>query len=296
MNRIIIDKKLPIKVHSKTLELPESKIPLRLVDLLILTQECAIDLHSLSKIAKAGVPILVVTTKPKEFIFMQKCTIKNGELKERQYRALEHRLAIAKDLLIQKLQKSQDFLTSRDRHFDADTYIVQAQKADSLQRLLGIEGIAAKSYFERYFSLFPRILTKRKRTRHPPLDPVNAMLSYIYTIFYYEIGSRLIMEGFEPAIGYLHTPFRDHMALASDILELFRARIDRFVYELFHDKVLLPKDFTKREGVYLTPKGRKKLWPDLKEFLQSQDPDITREIAKLRATIRNVSSSDHRLD
>ena len=288
MNRLIIDKNSTIKVHDRTIIVDSQKIPLSLIDILIISGDLEIDLKAISKIAKMNIPLLIVTAKPKEFIFIQKCSIKNGQLKEAQYKALEYKKEIATYILIEKAQRSHNFLQS----FDLDRYIAQIVNARSVEELLGIEGSMAKAYFKLYFERFPKILTKGKRTKHPPLDPVNAMLSYIYTIFYYEIASRLITFGFEPTIGYLHKPFRDHMALASDLLELFRARIDAFVEHLFSDKILLPRDFTNKSGVYLTKTGRKKLWPHLKALLEENDPKIDQEIANLRFMIENVSSSD----
>lgn len=76
-------------------------------------------------------------------------------------------------------------------------------------------------------------LQKGYRTKQPPLDPVNATLSFVYTLLYYDIASKLVMSGFEPSISYLHEPFREHFALASDIEECVRADANSFVTKLF---------------------------------------------------------------
>lgn len=285
MNRVFIDKNAQIAVKNELIVIDDIKIPLRAVDMIICWHKCAIDLRDISLIAKADVPILVVTSKPKEFILVQKRYSKNGELKLWQYHALDRRLDIAKSFVANKIANAYKIL----RRFDLDVsfleFEAQLNDVSSVETLLGIEGKFAKRYFSYYFSLFPKALAKGTRTKNPPQDPVNALLSYIYTIYYYEIATWLNYYGFEPTIGYLHTPFRDHYALASDILELFRSAIDAFVAKLFLDGEIVLSDFTKRSQIRLTDTGRKKLWPHLKTFFQEQEPKLKKELAHLRNTV-----------
>ena len=267
MNRVFIDKNAQITVKSELIVIDDIKIPLRAVDMIVCWHKCDINLRDISLIAKSDTPILVVTPKPKEFILIQKRYSKNGELKLWQYHALDDRLAIAKYFVATKIANAYKILRGFECDVSFSEFEAQLREVSSIETLLGIEGKFAKRYFSYYFTLFPKALAKGTRTKNPPQDPVNALLSYIYTIYYYEIATWLNYYGFEPTIGYLHTPVRDHYALASDILELFRSAIDAFVAKLFLDGEIVLSDFTKRSQIRLTDSGRKKLWPHLKTFL-----------------------------
>ena len=292
MNRVFIDKNSSIELRNSLIEVDGAiKIPLCAIDFLILSAKADISLKDIAKIAKNDIAILIITTKPKEFIHIQKNYIKNGELKFAQYFALEKRVDIAKYILRKKLENSHRALLALKLDFEKSKFLLDLEKIASIQELLGFEGIVAKRYFALYFSLFPKVWAKGRRTKHPPLDPANALLSYIYTIYYYEIATWLNYYGFEPTIGYLHTPFRSHMALASDILELFRADIDLFVARLILDKKISLQDFGKRDGIYLTQNGRKKLWTELKSFMEQKEYRLKRNIATIKRMIEKSSLS-----
>jgi CRISPR-associated protein Cas1 len=101
-------------------------------------------------------------------------------------------------------------------------------------------------------------------------------------MIYNLITVRLLSYGFEPSIGFLHKPFRSHNALASDIMELFRAEINEFIFGLFDRKLLSSSDFTKKDGVYLKYSSRRNIWVEFQEFIQRLEPNIDREIANIR--------------
>lgn len=83
-------------------------------------------------------------------------------------------------------------------------------------------------------------------------------------------------------MGYLHTSFRSHNALASDILELFRAAINQAVIALFNNKLLDLDDFTKKDGVYLKFEGRKKVWKEFISLVDILQPKLNAEMANLK--------------
>ena len=292
MNRVVIDKELLIEVKGGVIVSDGIKIPLQAIDMLILGSRVDIALKDLAKIAKKDVAILIVTSKPKEFLLLQKRYQKGGDLKAMQYHALDRRVEIAKEILAKKIERSYLALRRLGLDFEMRIFQKELESVEDIETLLGIEGNVAKRYFELYFSLFPKVWAKGARSKNPPKDPINALLSYCYTIYYYEIAAWIGYYGFEPMIGYLHTPFRSHMALASDILELFRSDIDTLVARLVLDKEIVLRDFTNKGGIYLTQKGRKKLWAHLKNFMEEKEGRLKRSIAALRATLAKKSSYD----
>jgi len=104
-------------------------------------------------------------------------------------------------------------------------------------------------------------------------------------LYYKQITAKLLSYGLEPALGYLHTPFREHNALASDILEVFRAEINEKVYEVFSCDYLKKEDFTSKHGVYLKYSGRIKIWKHYLQLISSLKPKLDFEISNLKMKI-----------
>lgn len=162
----------------------------------------------------------------------------------------------------------------------------EVEEAQSIASLMGLEGKFAKRYFKAFFQLFPREVAPKKRSKNPPKDVVNALLSFWYSLYYNIITVKLLNVGFDPIIGYLHTPFRTHNALASDLLEVFRAEINHTVLGIFQKKLLTKEDFSHSAGgVYLKFEGRKKVWGEFVSLVDVLNPRLREEIAQLRKSI-----------
>ena len=136
----------------------------------------------------------------------------------------------------------------------------------SLDSLRGIEGDAASIYF----NVFDELILRDKeffkfngRSRRPPLDPVNAMLSLFYTVLSRDYASALEGVGLDAYVGFLHADRPGRQSLALDLLEELRSVIvDRFVLSCINNRVVNPSSFVQREsGEYLiAEKARKDLF------------------------------------
>jgi len=161
----------------------------------------------------------------------------------------------------------------------------RVQHAQSLGELMGIEGDAAATYF----GVFNELLRGSGfafggRVRRPPTDPINALLSYVYTLITHECSSALQGVGLDPYVGFLHQDRPGRQSLALDLLEEFRAPwADRFVLTLINRKQLKIKDFTTEASgaVRLKDDARKTLliaWQERKQveimhpYLEEQVP------------------------
>ncbi|RLJ16849.1 hypothetical protein DJ031_15360 [bacterium endosymbiont of Escarpia laminata] len=121
----------------------------------------------------------------------------------------------------------------------------QLKGAATLDQARGYEGAAAHIYFTAMQTLIAPEWHFTSRNRHPPLDPVNALLSYGYTLLFYNIYSFIRARGLNPHVGYLHPLRAGHPALASDLVEEFRALIvDPIVWNLVLNHRLSPGQFT----------------------------------------------------
>lgn len=138
-------------------------------------------------------------------------------------------------------------------------------ESKSLDDIRGIEGEAAL----RYFSEFDHLILEQKqeffmtvRSRRPPLDKVNALLSFFYTLLVHECRAALESVGLDPAVGFLHRDRPGRPSLALDLMEEMRPYLaDRMVLSLINRKQISPDDFVCMENgaVYVTPDTRKML-------------------------------------
>lgn len=147
-----------------------------------------------------------------------------------------------------------------------------ALAADTVDALRGIEGLAANAYF----AAFPSLTTHpdfhyTNRNRRPPTDPLNALLSFLYTLLMHDCRSALESVGLDPQCGFLHRDRPGRPSLALDLMEEFRAPLaDRAAFTLVNRQQLSKRDFeTKENGaVYLKDDSRKKVlshWQERKQ-------------------------------
>jgi CRISPR-associated protein Cas1 len=136
-----------------------------------------------------------------------------------------------------------------------------AERSESIGSLMGVEGMAAKRYFAAFATLFKdqRGIAFEGRNRRPPTDPVNATLSFLYSLLARELTAATLACGLDPYLGFLHQPRYGRPALALDLAEEFRSLLaDSTALSLFNTGELTANDFVARAGaVALRPTGRK---------------------------------------
>lgn len=162
-----------------------------------------------------------------------------------------------------------------------------ARQSSSMDKLRGVEGLAAKDYFYAFDDLVLRNKDDfffTGRSRRPPLDRLNALLSFCYSILTNDCIAALQGVGLDPYVGFMHTDRPGRASLALDLVEEFRPVLaDRFVLTLVNTGAVKPDDFEIREngGVFLSDSGRKKVlsaWQKKKSeqilhpFLQEKIP------------------------
>ena len=207
-------------------------------------------------------------------------TYGNVLLRKQQYISCmdqEMSLEIAKNCIIGKVYNARWVLERaiRDHPMQINTEQVKTaslqlkkaleliQNAKSKEQLRGYEGEAASIYFGVFNEL---ILQQKKdfvfqgRNKRPPLDNVNAMLSFGYSLLAGMCGGALEAVGLDSYVGFFHTDRPGRMSLALDLMEEFRSvMVDRFVLTLINKKIMKEKYFIKKENgaVIMTDEGRK---------------------------------------
>ena len=138
------------------------------------------------------------------------------------------------------------------------------QQTDDMNILRGLEGEAAAAYFANFQHFIrperQQSFTFSGRNRRPPLDRVNALLSFAYALLTQDIASALQGIGLDPYVGFLHTDRPGRLSLALDLLEEFRAWwCDRFVLSLINRQQISEGDFLQESSgaINLTTEGRK---------------------------------------
>lgn len=174
--------------------------------------------------------------------------------------------------------------------------VQNAPRAGSADALRGLEGTATARYFEELARFFPTEFPFERRTRRPPHNPVNAVLSYTYTVLGGEIESVLWTCGLDPALGVYHSTEDRRASLALDLLEPFRAPVcDALAVDLFSHQMLNATHFERRvsddkadagqPGCFLTLEGRKKFFVQYERRLERQ---FTYELTGQRTTLRQL--------
>lgn len=207
----------------------------------------------------------------------------NVTLRKTQYRISDDEqksAEIARHFLIGKLYNSKWTLErmTRDHALRVDvekfkktsTYLTesmhQLMTIDDLEKLRGVEGNSASAYF----ALLDDMILQQKedfffkgRNRRPPLDNVNALLSFVYTLLAADVGAALETVGLDAYVGFLHRDRPGRISLALDMMEELRSVCaDRFVLSLINKKQVEASDFVKKESgaVLLTDEARKKMF------------------------------------
>ena len=235
----------------------------------------------MGKCAENGIGLAFCT--PRGRFLARVCGEGNGNvlLRREQYRIADDSLrccAIARTMIFGKLSNGASSIqrTLRDHAprveglgleqaaADIRTLLPQVLAVSDPDTLRGLEGIAASAYF----GVFDHLLLGRKedfffhgRNRRPPLDRVNAMLSFAYSLLAHDCASALESVGLDAYVGFLHRDRPGRQSLALDLMEELRpCMADRFVLTLVNNRMIKPEDFQVQDSgaVLLTEDGRRK--------------------------------------
>ncbi len=235
---------------------------------------------------------------------------KNIELRRKQFALVESpvKFTVSRQIVLNKIQNCRVLLRR-----NCDGQAAQALKglqnieqqvahAETLESLLGFEGNAARLYFQNFHhmlktpdnseSLKPFDFTTRNR--RPPRDPVNALLSFAYSLLVKDLTITLLTAGFEPYLGFYHQPRYGRPALALDMMEPFRPLIaDSTVLSAINNGVIKTNDFIQAGSeVSLKPGGRKRF---IETYERRMNDLITHPVFNYRVSYRRVLEVQCRL-
>lgn len=244
----------------------------------------------MGKCADYGIPISFISPHGRFLARIQGKTRGNVLLRKAQFEKLSgDNTLLIQNTIAAKLSNTKSVIkrTLRDYpHTDDDGDLTRSieqlnKRIDEVydetdpDTLRGIEGLGAKAYFD----VFDRLILQQKddfhfsmRTKRPPLDRVNALLSFLYTIWTREYASALESVGLDSYIGYYHALRPGRESLACDLVEETRCIIDRLVLTLINLRIINADDFDAEVGgaVYLNKDGKRKVLTKWQERKRSE--------------------------
>ncbi len=166
-----------------------------------------------------------------------------------------------------------------------DGLFASIAKAATLDELRGFEGAATARYFNAWAAFLPADFPFQRRSTRPPLNPVNACISFGATLLYHEAVAFIHAHGLDPALGLLHAPEDGRWSLALDLIEPFRpVLVEALALDLFSHRILDASHFESRDGgVFLNDPGRKKF---ILQYERRMERQFLSECAGHRTTLR----------
>ena len=264
------------------------RVPLEAIDSVVLLGAAQVTSQALDACVSRGIRVAALRRNGSVRFVVNGATNGNVHLRTALFEAVHdgsRSLELARSTVAAKLQNSRKVVSrwSRDEK-DAAISERLAERSEQIRQrigrlvdavtgdgLRGIEGDAARIHFRALEQVVAKTeLRFSSRTRRPPRDPVNAMLSFCYGLVVTECTGALEGVGLDHQMGFFHRPRAGRPSLALDLAEELRALTDRFIVSLIRRRQIGPTgfEFTPGGGVYLTDDARTaliKAWEDHKE-------------------------------
>ncbi len=283
-----------VQTQSDKIEIPAEK-----VDAIMITANALVSTQAVALCLEKGIQLVLADWSGKPFgRFWMSTPGRATEVRRKQYLHQESVLAfeLSKEIVSRKLREQKKLLV--DLKNNRKTPSEKVQKAiESINRslaslksleyalsfkqsLLGIEGFAASEYFSAISEILPKKYTFRERSRQPAEDKFNAVLNYAYGLTYSNVEKVVILSGLDPNAGIYHADSYGKPTLVFDVIELFRAKVDRIAIKLFTKRMVrdswftVPQQGEPASGVFLSKEGRKAV---IDEYMRDVSTTIERE-------------------
>ncbi len=277
------------------------EIPLRDLDRLIVTESVQITSAAMAAVLRAGIPVNYLGWNGEFLGGFLPATNQHGMARLRQYertRDSGFALQMAGRIITAKLYNQRRVLqrlaASRnagpastpggvpptgepDPTINAtlawlDALLASLKKSQSIDELRGYEGASTARCFQAWATFLPAEFPFERRSRRPPLNPVNACLSFGATLLYSEAVAFIHAHGLDPALGLMHATEDGRWFFALDLIEPFRpVLVEALALDLFSHQILGQHHFEpKNGGIYLNEEGRKKFYLQYERRMERQ--------------------------
>jgi CRISPR-associated protein Cas1 len=273
-----------------------------------------ISTQAVQSLCEAGVPVSYFSMGGYFYGITTGLNTKNVTLRKAQFRLADSEwfpLSLARALVAGKVRNQRTMIQRNHIEPKKSSLGVmkamaeRAERAESLESLLGIEGTAARAYFEEFAGMIKPgedaepaskefSFDFEGRNRRPPRDPVNALLSLAYSMLAKDLTIACYAAGFDPYMGFYHQLRHGRPGLALDLMEPFRPLIaDSAVLTAVNTRMVTAKDFIRAgEAVALTPAGRKGFF---RAYELRMDTLVTHPLFEYRVSYRRLLEIQTRL-
>ncbi|MFA5554003.1 MAG: CRISPR-associated endonuclease Cas1 [Phycisphaerae bacterium] len=283
---------------------PQRTIPLKDVSHVCLGSNCQITTQAMIALVKKDATVNFVTPGGWLEAVITSPLSKNIHLRRKQFAKFKDEqfiVRLARNIVSSKIS-NQRTLLRRNMQRDDDCLerlnelISRLNNASSIDTIRGLEGAAANIYWNN----FPKALSDEKnfdmssRNKRPPRDPINALLSYGYTLLVRDFYSAIVAVGLDPMFGFYHKPVAGRPALALDMMEAFRPLIvDSTVLRVINSNIIKRDDFLQLSGCCQMKLGTKKKW--LAAYENRVDELVTHPMFEYRMSYRRILQLEVRL-
>ena len=277
------------------------RVRLRELERVVLCGAVQLSSSALAALLDAGIETVILSPTGRYRGRLTPAEGKNIFLRQTQFQRHEDiafRLRVAKRVVAGKIRNSRSLVQHHDwNHPDPafrealkglDESMERVSSQETLDAVMGVEGEAARTYFAAMGKMVRAEFAFTGRSRRPPQDPVNALLSFGYSVLLGEMTGAVAAQGLDPHVGYLHSLDYGRPSLALDLLEEFRQPvIDRLALSLINRGVLKGEHFEARKegGVYLNESGRPRF---LEFYHRAMDAEFEDRASRSRATFRGL--------
>lgn len=237
-------------------------IPVIKVDSVIVFGSCNISTKAIEVLLEGQISTTFLSNNGRYYGRLVSTEEKNIELRMQQtdkYKDEMFRLYFAKQIVRGKIFNSAYLLKNLNRtgKFERVAEIISElyelvdslKKAEQLDSVRGYEGSASVKYFEAMRLLLKDTFGFDNRNRRPPKDPINSMLSFLYTLLMYQVYTAVNITGLDVALGFFHDYKNHRPALALDLMEEFRSLLaDQIVFDMVNHNMVNASDFHEDES------------------------------------------------
>ena len=287
------DERLTVKANKKTI----LDVPFIKVEGVVILGRATVSPAVVLELMKRHVPLSFMQGMGKYLGRLEPELTKNIFVRKAQWQAAgetEQAVHVVRGFVRGKLKNYRSILNRNQRKYPEldwqkalnrlQSAIAPIDKTDSINSLRGLEGAGSAAYFGAFNQLI-RVeeFSFEARRRRPPTDPVNALLSFGYSLLRHDVQSAVNIVGFDPYLGYLHVQHYGRPGLALDLMEEFRPLVvDSMVLHVINKRMLKSTDFTYEplsNAVLLSPEGRREFLKqyELKKQSEFKHPVLGRK-------------------
>ncbi len=285
----IKDNRLIVQKTEETLK----SIAIEKIENIVLVGKTHLSTPLTVELLERAIPVSWLSSTGKYYGRLENTSYINIERQREQFRMSDNEafsLALSKNFIGGKIKNCRVVLRRYNRNFNFEevtqiteeltSYITKIEMSEKIEELLGYEGNCAKLYFKALSMMVRDEFKFNGRSKQPPRDKFNSLLSFGYTLLMYEIYTAIKNKGLHPYCSFLHKIRRGHPALASDLIEEWRPTIvDSLVMGLVQTKVITEDDFLPQDeqtgGVYLTREALKIFIQKFEERLKQYNSYLT---------------------